>query len=962
MGNQPGKAEDVEAVTVSSIRRSGIPSPRELAVPVSREKVPLQRPISIKKGPSSPTSSVTPTPTKSVRPLMKLKPENEPSEKVVLESHVKELLAEAKTKELEISRLRTELKKCKNQGRNSPDPAAIIEQPLSALVPHSEQKESPIKVLREQNSTYQQELIHLREENRLLKMKLTALEHSLGSEMSSLNSPSSPSIQDSSLGSPIKPRNKNKDKNIVAMNGDLVHSPGSTSSDVTKASSSADCSEFENIKGLSREDSSNSNASPGGLTSREGPQNGKLSLACLTEKIHKMEENQHSTAEELQATIQELTDQQQVVLELTAENEKLAEHKNLLQTSLHQQRERVDQLTQENKNLMLLLQERIKNEEENSKGSRTLELEQKCSELVENSRFEREKLLSIQQHLSSSLRNLEKEHHETQGMLKSLKEENSHLQRLLDSQHEANNVTAIRLKEFEVALNELKAENERLSTQLETEKEKVAELRAIQCVSGNSELEERLKAAHIEKESLNSSCADLREELVQANSDIEQLQSLLSKVEAECHRLKNVCDKQTEELNRVNQQLQDRNSENEVEIKAMKETIFELEDQVEQQRAVQLHRNVTISDLQNQVQALEEEKLELEKRLKTLSKQLKEDTEEWKRFQADLQTAVVVANDIKCEAQQELRAAKRKLQEEEERNAKLQKELQQLQSERLGHQQADSTDGELKSGWQRTSLSRTVSVPLEPSATVKSLIKSFDTAVAGQSIPIHSVPRSPLSGIPVRTAPAAAVSPMQRHSSSGHAKSISRVTETRNNLLDLTFTDVVKGRSEDLKPEMFLRKSPSLESVVKTPSIVLGTQISSSTLPNPKPSSRLSVERKDPLAALAREYGGSKRNALLKWCQKKTEGYQNIDITNFSSSWGDGLALCALLHTYLPAHIPYQELSTQDKKRNITLAFQAAESVGINTALDVNDMLSTDRPDWQSMMQYVAQIYKYFET
>ena len=33
-------------------------------------------------------------------------------------------------------------------------------------------------------------------------------------------------------------------------------------------------------------------------------------------------------------------------------------------------------------------------------------------------------------------------------------------------------------------------------------------------------------------------------------------------------------------------------------------------------------------------------------------------------------------------------------------------------------------------------------------------------------------------------------------------------------------------------------------------------------------------ERKDPLSALAREYGGSKRNALLRWCQKKTEGYQ----------------------------------------------------------------------------------------
>lgn len=41
--------------------------------------------------------------------------------------------------------------------------------------------------------------------------------------------------------------------------------------------------------------------------------------------------------------------------------------------------------------------------------------------------------------------------------------------------------------------------------------------------------------------------------------------------------------------------------------------------------------------------------------------------------------------------------------------------------------------------------------------------------------------------------------------------------------------------------------------------------------------------------------------------------FQNIDITNFSSSWNDGLAFCAVLHTYLPAHIPYQELTSQDK-------------------------------------------------
>ena len=40
---------------------------------------------------------------------------------------------------------------------------------------------------------------------------------------------------------------------------------------------------------------------------------------------------------------------------------------------------------------------------------------------------------------------------------------------------------------------------------------------------------------------------------------------------------------------------------------------------------------------------------------------------------------------------------------------------------------------------------------------------------------------------------------------------------------------------------------------------------------------------------------------------------QGIDITNFSSSWNDGLAFCALMHLYLPTKIPYKELNTQDK-------------------------------------------------
>ncbi|XP_076166952.1 uncharacterized protein LOC143146525 isoform X2 [Ptiloglossa arizonensis] len=120
-------------------------------------------------------------------------------------------------------------------------------------------------------------------------------------------------------------------------------------------------------------------------------------------------------------------------------------------------------------------------------------------------------------------------------------------------------------------------------------------------------------------------------------------------------------------------------------------------------------------------------------------------------------------------------------------------------------------------------------------------------------------------------------------------------------------------------------------------------------------------ERKDPLCGLIKN-GGSKRNALLKWCQNKTLGYRNIDITNFSSSWNDGLALCAILHSYLPHKVPYDTLTQAEKRRNFSIAFSAAESVGIPTTLNIGEMCQLERPDWQQVMTYVTSIYKHFET
>ncbi|XP_026717248.1 cytospin-B isoform X1 [Athene cunicularia] len=958
--------------TVSAAKRTGIPAPREISSSVSRERAVLRGQANTRKTQPSPTSSGTPTPTKHVRPTSKSKQENETGDKAVLESQVKELLAEAKTKDSEITKLRCELKKCKEKGSLNAEGMGASNQNLETVSPVD--IDPLIRTLQEKNRTFQKELASLGEENRVLKEKLLYLENSpLSDTTTSSGGDSSlptPTTQESSFGSPSKNVSRGEvDEHRQHINGGALRNSGSSSSDVTKASLSPDASDFEHIADVpSRPTSSSSNHFKGSKCSTSGssPNNiSDLSVASLTERIQKMEENHHSTAEELQATLQELSDQQQMVQELTTENEKLVEEKALLETSFRQHRDRAEQLSQENEKLMTLLQERSKNEESRAQEEKVLELEQKCAEVLEKAQFEREKLLNIQQQLTSSLRSLEREHQDAQQVIKSLREENEKLLKLLEVEQQSNSTVTKSLEDCKVALEGLKIENGSLKTQLESEKQKAAEINVMGCTTDNSEVQEMLKVAHAEKDQLEASCTELKQELLKANSELKHVQGLLSKAENECGQLKEVCDQQAEQLSRTSQKLQEKTSETEADIKNLKETIFELEDQVEQHRAIKLHNNQLISDLESKAMKLEEQKQDTERQLKALTKQMKEDTEEWRRFQADLQTAVVVANDIKCEAQQELRVVKRKLQEEEEKSARLQKELDEVKgSNRLTTEEVESLEADTTNRWQGVCISRASPTPSESAATVKSLIKSFDLGCSGstgQNITVHKVPRSPLSGIPVRTAPAAAVSPMQRHSVYNNAKPASKGVARHTDLSDLPLADLLKGRNEEMKPDHYLRKSPSLESLSKPP-MAFSSRMLTSTPSSLKPQSKLSVERKDPLAALAREYGGSKRNALLKWCQKKTEGYQNIDITNFSSSWSDGLAFCALLHTYLPAHIPYQELNSQDKKRNLLLAFQAAESVGIKPSLELSEMMYTDRPDWQSVMQYVAQIYKYFET
>lgn len=54
---------------------------------------------------------------------------------------------------------------------------------------------------------------------------------------------------------------------------------------------------------------------------------------------------------------------------------------------------------------------------------------------------------------------------------------------------------------------------------------------------------------------------------------------------------------------------------------------------------------------------------------------------------------------------------------------------------------------------------------------------------------------------------------------------------------------------------------------------------------------------------------------------------QNIDIQNFSSSWSDGMAFCALVHSFFPTEFDYTSLLPAHRKDNFELAFRTAEWV-----------------------------------
>ncbi|NXX46865.1 EHBP1 protein, partial [Tricholaema leucomelas] len=146
-------------------------------------------------------------------------------------------------------------------------------------------------------------------------------------------------------------------------------------------------------------------------------------------------------------------------------------------------------------------------------------------------------------------------------------------------------------------------------------------------------------------------------------------------------------------------------------------------------------------------------------------------------------------------------------------------------------------------------------------------------------------------------------------------------------------------------PQLLPKPEPGVsESTAVAPA---ARELSSSPKPSPIPSPVL----------------GKKPNAsqsLLVWCKEVTKNYRGVKITNFTTSWRNGLSFCAILHHFRPDLIDYKSLNPQDIKENNKKAYDGFASLGISRLLEPSDMVLLAIPDKLTVMTYLYQIRAHF--
>nr|XP_015825827.2 cytospin-B [Nothobranchius furzeri] len=351
--------------------------------------------------------------------------------------------------------------------------------------------------------------------------------------------------------------------------------------------------------------------------------------------------------------------------------------------------------------------------------------------------------------------------------------------------------------------------------------------------------------------------------------------------------------------------------------------------------------------------------------VKSLKTTLQTERGEWLQFQADLQVAVSVADRLRAEAEEEL-AALRKA------NKDVERELASAhQTTKEAEMQLVSLQGELQDTRQRLAALAEAQEPEKPNGESKksgrgrgleskNLNEGMKHANEDARTDCKGVTQRYLRNLSSEDRNGA--DETRRTVSTERSRSLSRLPASSESL---TVQNGTSQSSSTLGPthknSRPLKGRRSLDWQDSRSFSDAGKREESLNKYNSALSQMPPTKSQDGFSLLLRRHGGSKRNSLLRWCQNRTQGYESIDITNFSSSWADGLAFCAVYHTYLPSHIQYSALNPENKKENLSLAFKTGQAVGISPSLTVDEMLRVGGPDWQRVLSYVESIYRHFE-
>ncbi|XP_067848895.1 dystrophin isoform X13 [Heptranchias perlo] len=98
---------------------------------------------------------------------------------------------------------------------------------------------------------------------------------------------------------------------------------------------------------------------------------------------------------------------------------------------------------------------------------------------------------------------------------------------------------------------------------------------------------------------------------------------------------------------------------------------------------------------------------------------------------------------------------------------------------------------------------------------------------------------------------------------------------------------------------------------------------------------------------------------LLSWVRQSIRNYKPVNVVNFTSSWSDGLAFNALIHSHRPDLFDWKNVAKlQSANERLDHAFNVAKQyLGIEKLLDPEDV-ATAHPDKKSIIMYITSLFQ----